>query len=406
MLKREKAFRAVNYATVWTLLVCVCLLATSTVQAQKKPPILSDSDISAFSKTEILTLKRDAGDVANPGKAKLARNKLIAIGVEQVDAAFNDYRKKSRKRHDLLQFLFDFLEIGASSAINIINGSERAREVIAEGLSFFQGSRAAFNRDFKFLERQILFDKMVAKRSEKLTAIYAKLNNEAGEYPWEQARSELRDYFYAGTMDEALSSLSVDTGAEAKKNLEDLAIAKREAGIVGAVSEEQKSAHKAFEAVIKPIVDKNTAEAARLQKALDDITAAQKQIDDENAKPPADRVQPNIDKATAAKTAAEGERDKAKAEQAKLLERMKSIFGKIADNPILTPLLPKISTGRGIQPAQKEKIEASLQKAREGNGSFDDYNRVLGNLRRLVVDMINNDPRPNDELHKLLVANQ
>jgi ABC-type transporter MlaC component len=396
----------VKMAALACFSLLLCVISFSPVQAQDKPPILSDPDISAFSKEEIKRLKLVADNVTNPGAAKLARNKLVAIAVEQIDAAFNDYRKKSRKRHDVLQFIFDFLEIGASSAISLITGAERAREVIAEGLTLFQGSRAAFNKDFRFLERQLLFDKMVSKRSEKLTAIYGKLNNEVNDYPWEQARSELREYFYAGTYDEALNSLSVDTGAEAQKNLADLAVAKREAGIVGAVSEEQKSAHKAFEATIRPIVDKNDAAAARLQKALEDITAAQKKIDDENAKPVANRVQANIDAATATKTAAETERDKAKAEQSKLLEKMKSIFDKIVDNPILTPLLAKISAGKGIQPAQKERIETSLQSAREGKGTFDDYNRVLGNLRRLVVDMINVDPRPNDELQKLLVANQ
>ena len=130
--KNSSSRAAVTHGAAAILLVCVFLVDTSSVRAQNKPPILSDSDISAFSKGEIQRLKALADDVTKPEAAKLARNKLIAIGVEQVDAAFNDYRKKSRKRHDLLQFLFDFLEIGASSAINIINGSERAREVIAE----------------------------------------------------------------------------------------------------------------------------------------------------------------------------------------------------------------------------------------------------------------------------------
>src|ERR1700694_4221771 len=211
MLKREKAFRAVNHATMWTLLVGVCLLATSTVLGQKKPPMLSDSNISAFSKTEISTLEGVAG--GSGAAAQLARNKLIAIGVEQIDAAFNDYRKKTRKRADTLNFLFDFLEIGAASAVSFTKGGLRAKSLIGEGLSLFKNARGAFNKDFKFLERQLLFDKMVAMRSKKLKTIYDKVNSEVDVYPWEQARSELRDYFYAGTIDEALSSLSVDTGA-------------------------------------------------------------------------------------------------------------------------------------------------------------------------------------------------
>jgi hypothetical protein len=336
MLKREKVFRTVKQATVWTLLVCICLLASSTVRAQKKPPILSDRDISAFSKSQIETLQGEARDVAHPEKSRLARNKLIAIGVEQVDAAFNDYRKKSRKRHDLLQFIFDFLEIGASSAINIINGTERAREVIAEGLSFFQGSRAAFNRDFKFLERQILFDKMVAKRSQKLKAIYEKVNSDVDVYPWEQARSELREYFYAGTMDEALSSLSVDTGAEASVSLKELEKAKKDANIKGKVTNEQKKADTDVDPLFKALVNSQD------------------------------------------------------------LAKIKAVYALVQKDPILEPIVKGLpeNPGLGLTPDGRKGLEGSLAKISNGTAQFIDYNRVLFYLRFTVVDTVNDDPKP------------
>lgn len=203
------------------LCLLTCLTSFINVRAQKTPPILKDDESSAFNRERIKTLQATAIG-ANTEDARLARNKLIAITVEQVDTAFNDYRKKSRKRTDTLSFLFDFLEIGASSAISIIRG-ERAKTLVGEGLSLFQGSRSAFNKDFRFLERQILFDKMVAKRSQKLTDIYKKLDEDTATYSWEQARVELREYFFAGTIDEALSSLSRDTGTEATQSIKELA---------------------------------------------------------------------------------------------------------------------------------------------------------------------------------------
>ena len=108
-----------------------------------------------------------------------------------------------------------------------MNG-ERGKTLIGEGLSLFQGSRSAFNKDFKFLERQILFDQMVAKRSDKLASIYRKLNENTSTYPWEEARKNLREYFFAGTMDEALSSLSRETGAEATAAVAELEIVTQE----------------------------------------------------------------------------------------------------------------------------------------------------------------------------------
>ncbi len=406
MSKRETMCRLVKQTTVSVLLVCICLLATSTVRAQNKPPILADSDISAFNKEQIQKLAGVASDTTKPEAAQLARNKLIAIAVEQVDTAFNDYRKKDRKRTQLLNFIFDFLEIGASSTISLITGGLRAKSVIGEGLALFQGSRSAFNKDFKFLERQILFDKMVAKRSAKLTAIYKKLNQDVVEYPWEQARSELRDYFFAGTIDEALSSLSRDTGQEAAGAVTDLENAKREAGILGKVSTQQLDADKAFAAAIDPIVAANEKAENDLKKADADIAAAQKIITDETAKPAAQQDAAAIAAARTAKTNAETAKAAATQIKTTQLQKMKTIYNQVADNPTLAKLLPTISTGPGIQARMRQLIEDSLSKASENSGEFKDYQRVLGNLRRVVVEMVNKDPRPNDEFQKILAANK
>jgi hypothetical protein len=327
--------------------IVLCLSSIVPATAQKKPAMLSDNDISAFNKSEIARLMKEANATTNSETAKLARNKLIAIGVEQIDSAFNDYRKNSRKRHDLLQFIFDFLEIGASSAINIVKGGERARSLIAEGLSLFQGSRAAFNRDFKFLERQILFDKMVSKRAQKLTKIYEKVNSEVTDYPWEQARSELREYFYAGTMDEALSSLSVDTGAEASVSLKDLEQAKRDAGIRGKVEKVEKDANVA----ITPLFD-------TLMKSQD-------------------------------------------------LVKVKAVYDLVLKDPILEPIVKDLPQNQslGLTPAGRQGLQDSLTNIGNGSAVFIDYNRVLFYLRVAVMDVIVDDPKPAAAFIKALGGN-
>lgn len=341
MLKREKAFRAVNHAAVGILLVCVCLLATSTVQGQAKPPILSEKDISAFSKSAIADLEKTASG-SDKASAKLARNRLIAIGVEQIDAAFNDYRTKSRKRADTLNFLFDFLEIGAASAVSFTKGGLRAKSLIGEGLSLFKNARGAFNKDFKFLERQLLFDKMVAKRSKTLKGIYDKVNSDVDVYPWEQARGELRDYFYAGTIDEALSSLSVDTGAEASVALVALDKAKKDAGIKGQVTKVETEA----DAAITPLFD-------ALVKSQD-------------------------------------------------LAKIKAVYASAQKDPILEPLIIGLPQDPQITVAYKPVVEASLKAISNDTAKFEDYNRVLANLRVIVMRMIPDDPKPAAAFIKIL----
>jgi hypothetical protein len=204
------------FAIVLTL--CVGLVSPSLVLAQKTPTIFKTDKSASTSATNmdyINTLESSYANAAGDEK-KLVRNRLIYIGVEQIDTEFNEYRKKSRKRNDLLQFLFDFLEIGLSTTIGVING-ERAKTVLAEALTGFKGTRTAANKNFRLMETQILFNKMVSNRAQRLSLIYGKLNDDTTSYPWERARTELREYFFAGTVDDALSSLSIDTGAEASE---------------------------------------------------------------------------------------------------------------------------------------------------------------------------------------------
>lgn len=217
MHKKISNYRFASLTTPIVLCLCVCLLATSVVQAQKTPKIFTTEQANSTASTNLSYVNALEGEYRNatdPVEKKLLRNRLIYIGVEQIDTEFNAFRKNSRKRNDLLQFLFDFLEIGVSTTISVING-ERAKTVLAEALTGFKGTRTAVNKNFRLMETQILFNKMVANRAKRLELIYGKLNQDSDSYPWERARTELKDYFYAGTIDEALNSLSIDTGAEA-----------------------------------------------------------------------------------------------------------------------------------------------------------------------------------------------
>lgn len=217
MINRESYIACRSYCVFAIVLaLCICLVSPTLVHAQKTPSIFKTEKAASTSATNMdyVNTLESAYSTATGDAQKLLRNRLIYIGVEQIDTEFNEYRKKSRKRNDLLQFLFDFLEIGMSTTIGIING-ERAKSVIAEALTGFKGTRTAANKNFRLMETQILFNKMVSNRAQRLSLIYGKLDKDTVSYPWERARTELRDYFYAGTVDDALNTLSIDTGAEA-----------------------------------------------------------------------------------------------------------------------------------------------------------------------------------------------
>ncbi len=206
------------YRPITGLGILACIFVTTVVQAQNTPPIFKTNKSASTAATNMDYVNELEGLYKNAtgDQKKLLRNRLIYIGVEQIDTEFNTFRKKARKRNDLLQFIFDFLEIGATATIGIING-ERAKSVIGEALTGFKAARISANKNFRLMETQVLFNKMVANRAKRLSLIYGKLNNDTDSYPWERARSELKEYFFAGTVDDALNSLSIDTGAEASE---------------------------------------------------------------------------------------------------------------------------------------------------------------------------------------------
>ena len=233
MKSESLTFHRLFYRINTLAILLVFILGQSViVKAQKLPPLLKTSETtpsSAFNKDAIAALQKGYDDnVVKTDEPSLElarqyRNRLIAIGREQTDAFFLSYQQIDRKHREWLQFTLDFLEIGAAAAISMTNGT-RAKTVIAIGLGALQASRTSLNKNFRLLERQILINKMIENRALTLASILSKLDNNVKDYSWELARSELRDYFIAGTLDDALSSLSTSTGQAASNAEEKLRI--------------------------------------------------------------------------------------------------------------------------------------------------------------------------------------
>jgi hypothetical protein len=264
--------RLFRQSSVVVLLASIVIGQITNVQAQKLPPMLGTSanDPSAFDMESVRKIKADYDLVAtsttdvNREKAKELRNRLIGIGREQVDAMYFSYIKSDRKKRQLLQFLLDFLEIGAATAISLTNG-ERARTVISEGLGAVQASRTSLNKNFQLLERQMLINKMAADRATILTSILSKRELDVAQYPWEDARADLRTYRDSGTLDTARSSLSSDIGKQRFDAEETLRVVK-DKPITAAATEEDHAA-----------ADGASAVRSKLRKALNDSNDTSRQ---------------------------------------------------------------------------------------------------------------------------------
>ena len=211
----------------------VALSTFSEVVAQKKPRafeeanLLSPNNRSQYQQIANNYEKHLSGPEKDLDAAAADRNRLVFIAVDQIDLNFYDFQKSTRKKRALLQTVLDVLEIGAKTAISITNG-DRAKSLIAEGLGFVQLSRAAADKNFSLRDTQILFNKMVAKRSEILGNIITNTAKSVEQYPFEFAMVDVIAYFKAGTFDGAMENLNMDTGAEANQatnQLEEIKIA-------------------------------------------------------------------------------------------------------------------------------------------------------------------------------------
>lgn len=211
--------------TPWSLTVgfgIFCLLISaigSNAVAQKQPQVLKlevDADDKTFCQSSNQTAFCEFyGRYASVGAVNYtkvqARNEMIQLVRGQVDTYYK-LRKDGRKtKLRWLQTLLDFLEVGASTSIAIMNG-ERARGVVGAALSGFQGGRTAFNKNFEVLQTQVLVNKMNANRAEVFTEILRSTSKNSEEYSWYAAKNDLRRYLFAGTFNNALDSLVEETG--------------------------------------------------------------------------------------------------------------------------------------------------------------------------------------------------
>ena len=428
-----------------------CPAAIQTISAQKTPLIFktqSGSKTLSTSANNVEYINQLEDDYTtnaplNNTDAKLARNKLIYIGVEQIDTVFNNYRKDDRKWRDRLQFIFDFLEIGASTAINITKGT-RPIAIISESLGLFQGARAAFTKDFRLAEKQILFNKMVELRSAKLGEIYENLNADVNVYPWEKARGELKNYLYAGTVDEALNALSLDTGAAAKQQQQNLATIKNNLGILGAPTVQQynfvRAADKRLETRIENAYDdagdaidnadadiqnanRNIAALNKLiEKTGTDIQEAEAALTAENNKAPAERSQANTDAANKKKTDAQVLQAQANAQiveenktiasatqtktdsatlRTEAFERYKEIYKAFKLDPVIALQISKLPAR---YPGLETVYQAAIDRIDAGTGSFDDYSNIVRGVVVKISDDIPKDATLIDRINNILTS--
>ena len=191
------------------LAIVISMSGVLPALGQKKPAAFSGATLSPDSQYYLEVAK-----AYKTSRSLSDRNRLIYLAIDQMDLNFYDFQNSTRKKRAFFQTVLDILEIGASTAISIVNGT-RAKTLIAEGLGAVQAGRTSINKNFALKDTQILFNKMVEKRALVLATILTKSVQPVEQYPFEAALIDLIAYYRAGTFDGALENLNIDTGSAA-----------------------------------------------------------------------------------------------------------------------------------------------------------------------------------------------
>ena len=366
-------------------ILALCLNFYLPVTAQKLPIALQNKTaLSPINKQSYETIAaRYAG---NPTTADT--DKLVFMAISQIDINFGYFVKNRRIKNNLFQTVMDILEVGAATAISITNG-ERSKSIIADALGFIQGSRSKVNKNLRLLEQQILFNKMIEKRSLILTRILdnARQYSDA-QYPFERMFIDVVAYYEAGTTDAALSALATDTGANAQNAQQQLAQAERNAGIILAPTAVQIRTSRENSDFVQAIIDRYVAAGTQITEADTAIAAQQAIITRETA----NASENSADLITAANTAitqAQQKKTTAQAVQKKSFDDLKAIYNSVKADPILAPLLETLPER---YPDIADRIQGRLTRIENDQGTFEDYAFTLRQLLRSVIEAIPENP--------------
>lgn len=208
------------------LLLAIALFS-SVLMAQKKPTTLKldvDTDdlqlcgSSSISNSQFCVLFRSYYSKLNSGNfagAQADRNEMIEIVRGQVDIFYKQRKDGRSSKIRVFSSVLDFLRIGGELAVTIMNG-ERAKTIVGAALGGLNSGQSAFNKNFQILQTQVLINKMNANRAEIMTEIQTKKALEPGDYSWYSAKNDLRRYLFAGTFDNALDTLVIESGEDVK----------------------------------------------------------------------------------------------------------------------------------------------------------------------------------------------
>ena len=201
----------------------VSLLLTGCSLRHPKPPaaIAAGNAATSYSSDEFDKDLKDYRDAVNAQppqleKALQLRDVIIGRVVAHVQVNYKKYEESLFYNRALFDTGSDILGIAVTTAATISNG-ERVKSILAATATALTGSQLSISKNY-FREKttEILITKMQASRETIRSRIIGKMRMPPDQYSFDEAWSDLVDFYYAGTIQGALLALSQQVGEQAE----------------------------------------------------------------------------------------------------------------------------------------------------------------------------------------------
>ncbi|MDD5170991.1 MAG: hypothetical protein PHN75_19395 [Syntrophales bacterium] len=170
------------------------------------------------------------------------RNKVIAGRMAMVDLQYLEWLRSINADKQLLDTASDAVTISVSLAASL-TGGEMAKSVLSAIAAGVTGIKASVDKNY-YYDKTIsaMGATMNAQRKTVAVRILAGMNKSLEEYPFGQGLADLYEYYQAGTLLGAVSTIQAEAGV--KEKIADDAIKDEQIRMLTKASPEEKAACK------------------------------------------------------------------------------------------------------------------------------------------------------------------
>jgi hypothetical protein len=203
-----------NYTvTIFGLLILLPLGACESIRGYPdQPPSLPTTLSSLDGATLSALIVEYNATITTAARKQVIRDQIIHSDLTQIDNKFNDFKIELSSQDNQLSLGTDFISL-ALAGLGATVGSTATKAALAAASAGVIGAKSAIDKDLLYQKTIVtLVAQMEADRKAVLATILTNMHSDISTYPLEAAGSDLQDYYQAGTLVDALQSLTQSAG--------------------------------------------------------------------------------------------------------------------------------------------------------------------------------------------------